>query len=297
MEPFPEVLQLFKENQKPPHEFSRSIIIAYTRESRFMSGEELAWGGYTPACNASLYTQRYFSYFSLMVPGAFIFDKTHDNIIKTYTYDFFMNFYAKELLGETSLPWIDLIGTRYLLLRHHDLKLGGDQFQRIHQGEVDIYENRQSYPRAFYAYEPKTFPGFKDVFKFMRANSSLDFRRILLVESPLGNTLDQFSAPENENLPEITQYLPDIAQIEAHPTSPAYMVLTDTYYPGWKAFVDGKEARIIPADGAFRAITITPGSHKIVFKYQPVPFRIGLWITLACLLAMGLIYVRRSHLW
>ncbi len=58
------------------------------------------------------------------------------------------------------------------------------------------------------------------------------------------------------------------------------LVLSDTYYPGWKAFVDGKEEKIFRADYNFRAILIPPGSHLVEFVYDPLSFKLGGWITL-----------------
>jgi len=57
-----------------------------------------------------------------------------------------------------------------------------------------------------------------------------------------------------------------------------YLVLTDTFFPGWKALVDddGKETEILPANYAFRAIKLEPGRHVVQFKYQPETFFWGL---------------------
>jgi hypothetical protein len=56
--------------------------------------------------------------------------------------------------------------------------------------------------------------------------------------------------------------------------------LSDTYYPGWKATVDGRESPIAPAWVAFRAVGLAPGKHRVVFEYKPLAFRIGLWLSL-----------------
>lgn len=71
-------------------------------------------------------------------------------------------------------------------------------------------------------------------------------------------------------------------------TAPAvgYVVLTDTFYPGWQARVDGQPAQIYPANLAFRAVAVEAGQHEISFTYQPRSFIIGLWISIIALIGV-----------
>jgi len=57
---------------------------------------------------------------------------------------------------------------------------------------------------------------------------------------------------------------------------PALLVVSDLYYPGWKAFVDESECPIFRADYLFRAVLIPPGKHVIKFSYQPLSFTLGI---------------------
>ncbi len=59
-----------------------------------------------------------------------------------------------------------------------------------------------------------------------------------------------------------------------------FLYLSDTYYPGWRAYVDGKETKIYRANLAFRAVEVPKGRHTVVFKYVPMSFYIGLVLTL-----------------
>ncbi len=61
------------------------------------------------------------------------------------------------------------------------------------------------------------------------------------------------------------------------------VVLTECYFPGWRAWVDGREEIIRPADYAFRGVEVRPGLHKIQMAYEPASFRIGLWISIGSL--------------
>ena len=78
-------------------------------------------------------------------------------------------------------------------------------------------------------------------------------------------------------------------QVKAEENS--LLVLSATYYPGWKAFVDGKETKIYRADYTFRAIPLNAGTHRVGFVYDPMSFKLGAGVTLLGILGcigMGL---------
>jgi uncharacterized membrane protein YfhO len=79
-------------------------------------------------------------------------------------------------------------------------------------------------------------------------------------------------------------------KITLEATGPGWLVLTDMYYPGWRARVDGKEADIYKGDFIFRALPLMEGAHKVEFYYISNPFKIGLAITIISLLALFGLY-------
>jgi len=73
-----------------------------------------------------------------------------------------------------------------------------------------------------------------------------------------------------------------VAQASARDSS--LLILTDIFYPGWKAFVDGRPAPIRRVDYLLRGVALPPGSHRVEFRYQPASFRAGWIISLLGLL-------------
>ena len=72
------------------------------------------------------------------------------------------------------------------------------------------------------------------------------------------------------------------------------VLLTDTYYPGWKAYVDGERAQIYPTDYLFRGVFVSEGEHKIEFVYDPASFKLGIAISVAAVLSLvGLLALQR----
>jgi uncharacterized membrane protein YfhO len=59
-----------------------------------------------------------------------------------------------------------------------------------------------------------------------------------------------------------------------------YLFLADSYAPGWHADADGKALRVMPADVAFRAVAVPQHATKVVFRYEPASFRVGLFVSL-----------------
>lgn len=65
------------------------------------------------------------------------------------------------------------------------------------------------------------------------------------------------------------------------------LVLTDLDYPGWIAEEDGRRLPILRADGFFRAVALTAGTHRVVFRYRPLSFFAGAGVSLAALFVMA----------
>jgi hypothetical protein len=72
------------------------------------------------------------------------------------------------------------------------------------------------------------------------------------------------------------------------------LVLTDSFYPGWRVYVDGAEKEILRANLFFRAVALSHGDHLVEFRYEPVSFKIGLAVSLVTLCAVLIVSVRRN---
>ena len=90
--------------------------------------------------------------------------------------------------------------------------------------------------------------------------------------------------------------VPNGVTIDANLDAPGYLVLADTWYPGWWATVDGHPAELLRANYAFRAVWLTAGEHVVEMRYRP-----PLWMVGAAISGVsGLIYglgVGVSFLW
>ncbi|MBT3344906.1 MAG: YfhO family protein [Gemmatimonadetes bacterium] len=95
----------------------------------------------------------------------------------------------------------------------------------------------------------------------------------------------------------ITLYDPTRVLIDLPPRDqPGYLVLTDTDYPGWQAWVDDAPVAIETANHVFRAVRIEPSNRRVRFEYHPTSVRYGAWLSLAGLVLWGgLLWQARRH--
>ena len=96
--------------------------------------------------------------------------------------------------------------------------------------------------------------------------------------------------PKNDRA-EIVHEEPEELHVRTQSSCPGYLVLADSYAPGWSATVDGTPAPILVADFAFRAVPIPAGEHAVRFRYTAPGVRsgiatslIGVALTITCLL-------------
>ena len=134
--------------------------------------------------------------------------------------------------------------------------------------------------------------------KTIRMLTSSEFdplRQVILAESRPRQTI-----PATGGEAKIIRYENNNVLINASLQTPGVLVLTDSYYPGWNAFVDGKETKILRANHFFRAVVLPKGAHRVEFRYEPWSFKLGSIIsifTLTGIIGISLcMFLRRRRL-
>ena len=94
----------------------------------------------------------------------------------------------------------------------------------------------------------------------------------------------------------MTRYEPNHVTIKAETSASGFVFLSDSYYPDWKAYVDGQETEIYRADYAFRAVYLMPGQHVVDFIYEPRSFKVGYMVSLLALLSMVVMLVAHRRI-
>ena len=76
-------------------------------------------------------------------------------------------------------------------------------------------------------------------------------------------------------------------------SGPALLVLSQSHYQPWKAWVNEQPARIWLANGGFQAIEVPGGRHAVRFAYEDRAFRLGAWLSLVTLALCAALFLRQ----
>lgn len=138
------------------------------------------------------------------------------------------------------------------------------------QNDWRIIQNNGAAPRAFLTTQAIAYETREDfVEKFFSESFDPATQVLLPVMPELTYPLDTAGTAA------ISTYEDSAVTMTTSSNSPAVLVLTDTYYPGWKAWIDGNEAPVLRANWTFRAIPVPQGNHTVVMRYEPESFFIG----------------------
>jgi hypothetical protein len=90
---------------------------------------------------------------------------------------------------------------------------------------------------------------------------------------------------------QIASDAPEHVVVRVETNQPGWLVLNDTYYPGWRATVDGQPAEILCANALVRAVAVPTGTHQVEFVYDPLSVKIGAVVSFVSLLALAAVFV------
>ena len=154
----------------------------------------------------------------------------------------------------------------YLVLTSESLPAG--EWRQLKRGVVKLFAAKQAPPRTWVVHQIACTSHFDRARDATRAWVK-DPLRQAVVEMPSGHpapTVKDATGPEEA---EIVHYEAEEMTVRARASAPGLLVVTDPYYPGWHAWVDGRPADIFPTNVLFRGVFVDAGEHTVRFRYQP----------------------------
>ena len=211
---------------------------------------------------------------------------------------------------------LDLLNIKYILttrLFHHPA------WELVYDEDLLVYRNLEFLPRAFIVREARVYPNRQERERELRRINPRAY--VILEEEP---ALDQ---PMRDHAGECTAtiitYSPNEVLIEAHMPDPGFLLLLDSYFPGWKAYMRSKpqapgsesnqpapnselsapqretEVHVYRANGNFRTVQLPQGEWLVRFKYTPLSLKMGLYVSfiaaVICLLLIATALWRRFY--
>ncbi len=188
--------------------------------------------------------------------------------------------FGPEMYTVLDNPLLDLLNVKYILTEY---VIPNPSWQRIYfDGTIRVYENQEVMPRAFVVPAAEVLPVAEQPLL------TRDLREVVFVEEqPLAPHALLPASPDLRQA-RISRYTANDLFVDVNLSDRGWLVVTDAYFPGWKAFIrpfggaegDEQELPIYRANSAFRTVYLPEaGQWTVRFVYTPMSFKLGLYVT------------------
>jgi hypothetical protein len=172
--------------------------------------------------------------------------------------------------------FFDLLNVKYVMTHATAPVLEGCDFISSAEG-VSVYENKNALPRSFFAERVILSENSADTIEMMHSDA-FDPRTTAVVEIGKSPVPATYGIPATAT---ITEDKRNRVAIETNGANEGVLVLSDNYYPGWKAFVDGEPTEIFQANCTMRAVAVPTGRHLVSFVFMPATLRASAYVSFA----------------
>jgi Bacterial membrane protein YfhO len=185
---------------------------------------------------------------------------------------------------------LGLANVKYILT-NNKMFYSDPEADLVYSKEINIYRNKLWKPWGFMTYKSEVINHDSAVLRIIYSNK-FDGTTALLDQKPQvkinssGNQAKKINYRVHILLSEN-----NLIKLSVDTPEPGYLILSNSYYPGWRATVNGKEEKILKADYAMMALSVPAGTSLIEYRFDPISFKIGLGITLISLILVGLILI------
>lgn len=195
-------------------------------------------------------------------------------------------------------PLLDLLNVRYVLTAPDVRLTGNPKYRLVYSGDMTIYENLRALPRAFAVHRQVTLRETTEILSYMNSTRFDPRNEVILEEEQSAAMVTAAAGAPAPSSAAVSRYSFDTVEIAAEMSAPGWVVLSDSFYPGWEVTTDGKPAEILRADCALRAVAVPGGKHQIVFNYRPRTVIYGRIVCAVGLLSVlaGMIFLRRDRI-
>ncbi|MEZ4733518.1 MAG: YfhO family protein [Caldilineaceae bacterium] len=186
-------------------------------------------------------------------------------------------------LGGRHTALYDMLNVKYVLVRDGTpLPTGKFEVALDAPGPLALYRNTSAMPRAWLVHQAETVPNNAQALTAIQA-ATFDPRQqavLSTIEPP--PSLAPATGPETV---QITHYGSNELTLQVEASAPALLVLSEIWYPGWRATVNGVPVPLFQANSALRAVPVPGGTTTVELRFAPLSWRLGLaFFGLGCVL-------------
>ena len=258
----------------------------------------------------SIETYHYFKeHFLLRYPTFYGYTLWLTGLSKNYDHQVHkMPLDVKKMIQETEkdiqdqLKFYSVLGVKYFIMpsASHLIRknIGSSDFRLVYDQEVKIYENLKVLPRSFVVHDIERANNYQEA-QTLTGHQKFDFSKQAVVEERIANAGSIAAQEPSQSHSEIVHYGARNVELKVQTSRPGLAILSDVYYPGWRAEVNGQPAKIYRVNGLIRGVWLPEGEHKVVFSYWPASFQIGFALaglsSLICLILLMLSLFARKR--
>ncbi|MEW6208661.1 MAG: YfhO family protein [Acidobacteriota bacterium] len=181
------------------------------------------------------------------------------------------------VFDQSRSKFLDILGVRYLLTHWSRPAPAGYRFIASAEG-LSVYENEAAMPRAFLVGEVIEVGDCASALRAM-SEENFDPAKTVILE---GGSVELQRQVTGEAI--IVEDRRNRVVIKTRCAEDSILVLSDNFYPGWKASVDGKPSMILKANCTMRAVQLPAGEHVVSFEFAPATLKVSIYASLASLM-------------
>ena len=206
-------------------------------------------------------------------------------------------FWGRYTAPQNGIGWrsVDLLSARWVVVaRTNRWRAAADWIRPVYEDEqAVIYENTHALPRALVVAKHRVVANELQALSIVMT-PTFDPRVEIIVDREPNRIADAGArADGSAGHATIVAQAPTTLTVRATADRPAFLLVNDVYWPGWRAAIDGTPAELLRANYLFRAVPVPAGEHTVTFTYAGAPIRYGKMISIATVVVLlGAITVR-----
>ena len=216
----------------------------------------------------------------------------------------FVDVYEKGL----SSPLLDLLNVRYIIVPTYPSQENPDDagqfegFEHTHptiyeDGQSKVLENPNALPRAWIVHSARKEENPKETLRLL-GSGEVDPRQEALLEEDPPQQMSQPPGGSSAEQALVEEYGANSMKLKTSSGSAGLLVLSEVYYPAWKAYVDGEPAEVYATDQLLRSVPIPEGEHEVELRYESEALEAGITISMvACAVLVVLAFAAGVQYW
>jgi hypothetical protein len=188
-----------------------------------------------------------------------------------------------EALGSRSSRAYDLLNAKYLIARKSAPVDRAKFTLAFEDAAFNIYENTRVLPRAFVVSDVRVVPNRAAALDAVRADD-FDAAKSVVLEQAISGQRSPVSS--QQSAVKIVGYGANEILLDVDAPSAGVLVLSEVFYPGWRAWVNDREVEVLRANYLFRAVEISAGAQRVRLLFDPLSFKVGAGLFLVTAVAL-----------